>query len=89
MTDFFGGVARVEVAPRVSASDDAAEAGWDQAQTSGKDVQPQQRPFKALYDRSSKSTGMARPDSGQQIWSTALGGAVLVGAALFVYTHCH
>lgn len=88
MTDFFGGVARVEVAPApgAEASSEKEGAGWAPEQPSERQPATSSRPFKALPDRPS-AKGMAHEPAGYRALSTVLGGAVLLGAASFVYTH--
>ncbi|BEJ14774.1 hypothetical protein CspHIS471_0405410 [Cutaneotrichosporon sp. HIS471] len=90
LTDFFGGVARVEVSSTSSPDGDASATGWRPEKASVSWEEPRHRQFKVLHDRMPTTLeGLARPDSGLQAVGILFGVLVLVGAGSFVYFHRH
>jgi hypothetical protein len=87
LTDFFGGVARVEVSPSESTSE-ASATGWTPEKPSEGREEPRHRQFKVLHDGNAEAlSGLARPDSGLQVVSLLVGAALIAGAASFVFSH--
>ncbi|GMK59324.1 hypothetical protein CspeluHIS016_0703390 [Cutaneotrichosporon spelunceum] len=88
LTDFFGGVARVEVSSRSSPDSEASARGWTPDKADGSRRGAQHRQFKVLHDRTPQTLeGLARRDSGMQAVGILFGAVVLTGAAWFVYSH--